>query len=92
MHISDATLSALDARGWTIYGRRACKMLANAAPAGTISDGRRLISVEFDETGRWLTCEDGFATAFDVDGRDYVGRPREFAEEIDARVAAHFKP
>lgn len=91
MHISDATLSALASLGWTIYGMRACKLVRNAAPAGTLSNGDRTVSMSFCGAGRWLTCEDGFSTAFDMDSREWVGRPEAFAREADSRVAAHFR-
>lgn len=92
MHISEATLSALSARGWTIEGSRAWKKVHAAAFAGTLSNGDRIVHLSFCPAGRWLTVEDGFATAFELDSRDYVGRPNRFAKVIDDRVQAHFRP
>ena len=89
MHISDATLSALSAMGWTINGMRAEKLFANIAPAGTISNGSRVLHVQFDETGRWLEVIDAWGNVkWDADSRDYVGRPAEFAILIEGKAIA----
>lgn len=89
VHISDATLEALSRRGWVIYGLKAHKHFPRVADAGTLSDGSRTATVEFDQSGRWLSFYDGWDIAFDMDSREWVGRPVEFAAQIERRVYAH---
>lgn len=84
MHISDATLNALAAIGWTVNGMRAEKLFANIAPVGTISNGSRVLHVQFDESGRWLEIVDAWGKVLkDFDSRDYVGKAAEFAILIE---------
>lgn len=85
-HISDATLAALAARGWKVNGPIAEKLIPDVAPAGALSDGSRLAYVSFEPTGRWLESFDGWKRNFDMDSREWIGRPDAFAAEIERRA------
>lgn len=90
-HISDATLAALAARGWKVNGFHADKLIPNVAPAGALSNGSRAACIAFDPTGRWLESFDGWQRTFDMDSRDWVGRPDAFAAEIERRAIEHLR-
>lgn len=85
-HISDATLAALAARGWNVKGMHAGKLMSGMAPAGQLSNGARAARIAFDPTGRWLEGFDGWHVAFEMDSRDWTGRPDAFAAEIEERA------
>lgn len=86
MHISEQTLAALASRGWSVKGNRAEKLFRGLVTPGMLSNGDRVLTVAFSEDGRWLEHFHGFDVAFDMDSRDYIGRPDEFAAEIERRV------
>ncbi len=90
-HISDATLAALAARGWKVNGMHAGKLIPKVAPAGALSDGSREACVSFDPSGRWLSAFDGWNRSFDMDSREWIGRPDAFAAEIERRAIAHLQ-
>ncbi|MED5545710.1 MAG: PLxRFG domain-containing protein [Pseudomonadota bacterium] len=80
-HIREQVSSALEGDGWKAGPTRDgqtefTKRLEGVAPAGTVSDGARVITLRMDESGRWLERLDGFDTATSVDLRNFPQDPQ----------------
>jgi YD repeat-containing protein len=87
MHISESTLAALENNGWTVIEGRATKFFESYAIAGTISNGGRFLTVEFDATGRWLEHTDAWGKMiFEIDSREYFENPDQFAKDIESKI------
>lgn len=79
MHISEKVEQALIADGWELQsfinaGDRCNyqKRIENFAPAGTVSNGARVVTLRIDQTGRWLERVDGWGKVErDVDLRRF---------------------
>ncbi len=74
-HISEQVGAALEAQGFTRKGNAFKKRIAGAAAAGQLSDGGRVVTLQIDDTGRYLERLDGFDVANDIDLRDFAGDP-----------------
>lgn len=75
-HISEQVAAALIADGWRFDGATYAKRIEGFAPAGFHSDGTRIVRLEIDESGRWLTRRDGWGVVIrDIDLRDYPAAP-----------------
>lgn len=91
VHISDEVTEALRADGWSVKAAgddtRFEKTFENADPAGTVSDGRRTITLTVDKSGRWLTREDGFKD-IDVDLREFADAKAAIAKVMEGVLPA----
>lgn len=74
-HIADQVGALLEANGFTRAGDVFTRRYEGMADAGTVSDGARVITLQMDETGRWLERLDGFDVARDADLRNYADNP-----------------
>lgn len=79
-HISDQIVNALRADGWKHAGRidqiEYRKRIPGFAPAGTISDGTRLVRLTICPAGRYLERVDGWGNVEkDVDLRVWKNDP-----------------
>jgi len=76
-HISEQVAAALVADGWRFDGAAYSKRIEGFAEAGTMSDGARIVRLDIDESGRWITLRDGWGIVVrDVDLRDHSNNPR----------------
>lgn len=79
MHISDAVANTLAATGWTarpMVSDGWQKRIADYAPAGTVSNGARVVTLTICPFGRWLGRVDGWGKVErEIDLRDYADRP-----------------
>ena len=86
MHISDKILAELLRTGWRHKAKDTfTKRIEGYAEAGTVSNGARIVTLEMDATGRWLSRVDGWGKVEkDADLRNYQNDPR---GAIDAVLA-----
>ncbi len=72
-HISDRVRETLLQLGFTSNdGSTYSRKVEGAAEAGTLSDGRRVVRLNLDATGRWFSAVDGWGKVeSDLDLRDY---------------------
>lgn len=74
-HISDQVAEVLEANGFERKGDAFSRRFENVAAGGAFSDGARVITLQMDNTGRWLERLDGFDVARDTDLREHAGDP-----------------
>lgn len=79
-HISEQITAALLGAGWKQTpnpdGGQVFQLLVKGmAEAGSLSNGDRMVTLEMDDTGRWLTLIDGFDATKDVDLRRFPDDP-----------------
>lgn len=87
MHYSEAViLELIKNHNWTTYASTLELRVEDAVDSGEISNGSRLVSFNFDETGRWAIIKYGFGVNSDVelDGRLYSNNIECFSEIITA--------
>lgn len=87
MHISDQVAAILVSTGWRAIelntGTHFEKHIAGFAPAGSLSDGTRLVTLTMCETGRWLERKDGWnKTERAIDLRDYSNEPQKAIDAV----------
>lgn len=73
MHYSEKLLlSMVSSHDWTPMGEHVIELgIANAVESGEVSNGLRIISFSFDESGRWGKLTFGFDFNYEIDCRLY---------------------
>lgn len=78
MHISEQVHVALCKQGFefSLASGEFSKLIEGFAAAGQFSNGRRVVRVRMDDTGRWLERVDGWGKVErDVDLRNFPDQP-----------------
>jgi len=72
-HISDRIAATLEGLGFSRDGLDFTRMTEGVEEAGSLSNGRRLVRLSIDETGRYLERKDGWGKVEeDVDLRYFT--------------------
>lgn len=88
-HIGNRVEAALLTDGWDAIGPNTFrKRIEGFEDAGTVSDGARVITLEMDDSGRWLSRTSGWGTIEnDVDLRRFPNDPKgAIAAVMGARI------
>ena len=86
-HISEQVAHELKILGWLVahdeQGFVAQKMINGYEATGQLSNGTRLVTLEIDSTGRWLSRVDGWGKVIkDVDLRNFPDEPQGAIDEV----------
>jgi hypothetical protein len=72
-----------------VYGRLETRR--KIAPAGTISEGTRVLTITPCERLRWLTVATGAQTIAEIDQRSHWDKPADMAASVIAAIDARVK-